>query len=110
MYNALICLLHLYQGSVTTTYSTSTTTGESTTVSQSDTIDAQITVQPQSQKTVTVVTNRYVADVPYTATLITEYVDGTRTVQYDYSGVYRGAQISEVRVTIEADVSLTVDG
>ena len=106
--NDLSFALDLFQTTVTTTYSTSTTTGESTTVSQSDSIEAQVTVQPESQKSVTVVTNRYVADVPFTGTLVTEYADGTRTVQYDYEGVYRGAQISEVRVTIEADVPITV--
>ena len=57
--------------------------------------------------TATVVSNRYVADVPYTATLTTIYADGTRDTKNNYSGVYRGAQIDEVRVVYNAAVPLS---
>ena len=57
--------------------------------------------------TATVVSNRYVADVPYTAQLITIYADGTRSVRNNYSGVYRGAQIDETRIVYDAAVPLT---
>ncbi len=84
------------------------TTGKSVTESHSDTFEVEVPVQPNSQKTVTVVSNRYVADVPYTATLVTEYADGTRTVRYDYKGVYHGANIAEVRAVVEKDVPLMI--
>lgn len=45
-------------------------------------------------------------DVPYTATLITEYEDGSRGVRNNYRGVFRGVQVNEIRVVYEADVPL----
>ena len=50
---------------------------------------------------------RYVADVPYTARLITIFADGKRSVRNNYAGVYRGAQISEVRIVYDMAVPLT---
>ena len=52
------------------------------------------------------ISNRYVADVSYTATLVTEYADGKSTVQHDYEGVYHGANIAEVHAVVEKDVPL----
>ncbi len=84
------------------------TTGKSVTESHSDTFQIEVPVQPQSQKTVVVMSSRYVADVPYTATLVTEYADGTRTVRNNYKGVYRGVNIAEVRAVVEKDVPLNL--
>ena len=90
--------------SVTTTSTQSW--GESITTSKTDTIEVEITVQPMSQKTATVVSTRYTADIPYTATLITVYADGTKGVRENYTGVYRGAHIDEVRVVLDEDIPL----
>ena len=88
------------------TVSTEQTWGESITQSKTDTAEVQITVQPMSQKTATVVSNRYIADLPYTATLITHYKDGTFGTRSNFRGVYRGAHIDQIRVVIENDVPL----
>ncbi len=94
------------QETISVTQTTTLSWGESITTSHTDTISAEITVQPGSQKTATIVSTRYVADVPYTATLITFYADGTRGTRNNYEGVYRGAQIDEVRVVLDEDVPL----
>ena len=64
-------------------------------------------VKPYSQKTATIVSRRYVADVPYTAKLTTIYADGTNSVRYNYRGIYRGANIAEVRAVFDEDVPLS---
>ena len=99
-------MIFFAQATVSTTTTTTQTWGESTTESKTDTIEVEITVQPMSQKTATVVSNRYIADIPYTATLITTYADGSIGVRDDYSGVYRGVQVNEVRVVLDEDVPL----
>lgn len=76
------------------------------TKSKSDSFAVEMTVQPHSQKTATLVANRYVADIPYEAKLITIYADGTRGVRNQYKGVYRGASIAEVRAVIGEDVPI----
>lgn len=89
--------------------STTTThhTGESHSTSYTDEIDAQVTVKPKSQKTVIVSSRRYVADVPYKGTLTVVYADGTTDKLSNFRGTYRGAQVKEVRVTMEDDVPIT---
>ena len=57
--------------------------------------------------TASVVSSRYTADIPYTATLTTIYADGTKDVKYDYEGVYHGAQIDEVKVIYSEAVLLS---
>lgn len=84
----------------------STTIGESVTRSEADSIEVEMTVQPKSQKTATIVATRYTADIPYEATLTTIYADGTRGVRNNYRGVYRGATIAEVRAVIGEDIPL----
>ena len=65
-----------------------------------------MSVQPKSHKTATLVATRYVADIPYEATLITIYADGTRGVRNRYKGVYRGATVAEVRAVIGEDIPI----
>jgi adenosyl cobinamide kinase/adenosyl cobinamide phosphate guanylyltransferase len=94
------------QVTVSVTASYSHEWGGSETEARTDTISAQIEVQPKSQKTVVIVGNRYTMDVPYSATLITEYVDGTRAVRNNYRGVYKGVQVNDVQVVYEEDIPL----
>ncbi|KAJ8042166.1 Natterin-3 [Holothuria leucospilota] len=92
---------------VSTTASFSHEWGGSTTKSYTDSVSVQVSVQPRSQKSAVIVGNRYTMDIPYTATLITEYEDGSRGVRNNYRGVFRGVQVNEIRVVYEADVPLT---
>ncbi|KAJ8042094.1 Natterin-3 [Holothuria leucospilota] len=82
--------------------------GSSSTKTFSDTIEIEVTVKPHSQKAAVVVGNRYTMDIPYTATLITEYEDGSRGVRNNFKGVFRGVQVNEIRVVYEADVPLNI--
>ena len=91
---------------VSTTASYSYTTGESSTQSYTDVINAEILVQPMSSKSATVTSNRYVIDVPYTATVTPEYTDGTIGSSYTYNGVYRGVQINDIEVIYDEDVPI----
>ncbi|PIK55310.1 hypothetical protein BSL78_07782 [Apostichopus japonicus] len=91
---------------VSTTASYSHEWGGAETKSHSDTISVQTTVQPRSSKAAIIVGNRYTADVPYEATLITVYDDGSRSTNSHFRGVYRGVQVNEIRVTYEADIPL----
>ena len=63
-------------------------------------------VKPRSQKEVIITANRYTADIPYTATLTTIFKDGTRSIQSDYKGTYRGVQVNHVQVIFEPDVPI----
>lgn len=89
------------------TETTTTSWGESYTESKSDSIEVQITVQPKSKKSATVQSTRYVMDLPYTATLKTEYIDGSTVTDEDYSGVYEGAHIDEIYVIIGPDEDIS---
>jgi len=82
--------------------------GGSTAETFTDTIEVEVAVQPRSQKEAVIVGNRYTTDIPYTATLITEYEDGSRGVRNNYKGVFRGVQVNEIRVIYEADVPLNI--
>ena len=95
------------QITVTVTASYSYTTGESVEESKEDSIEVEVTVQPHSQKSVTVTSNRYVMDLPYTCTLTTLYADGSTGVRDNYKGTYEGVQINEIRVVYEEDIPLS---
>ena len=56
-----------------------------------------MTVPGHSQMTGTVAGKRYTIDVPYKATLIKEYYDGTRATS-DINGVYKGVTVGEINV------------
>lgn len=71
-----------------------------------DSIEVEITVQVKSSKIAEIVGNRYTIDVPYTATLITNYADGTSGKRYDLEGVFHGVQVNDVRVIFHEDVPL----
>ena len=94
------------QTTVSTTAMYSYTTEESASKTTSDSIAAVITVQPHSSKSVVVVSNRYVMDVPYTARVTPEYADGSRGSSYTFNGVYKGVQVNKVGLTYGPDVPL----
>ena len=94
------------QATVSTTATYSYTTEESASETTTDSISADITVQPHSSTAVTIVSNRYVMDVPYTANVTPEYADGTTGSSYTFSGVYEGVQVNKIHVTFGADVPL----
>ena len=94
------------QVAVSVTTSFSYTTGQSASETTTDSIRADVEVLPQSMKTATVTSNRYVLDVPYTATVTPEFTDGTNGIPYTFTGVYKGVQLNDIRVMYEADVPI----
>lgn len=94
---------------MSTTASYSYTTGESDTEAHADSVDVEILVQPRSSKTASITSNRYIADVPYTAVVTPEYTDGTIGDSYVYRGVYNGVQINEITVIYDADVPIETE-
>ena len=94
------------QVTVSVTTSFSYTTGQSASETTTDSIRADVEVLPQSMKTATVTSNRYVLDVPYTATVTPEFTDGTNGMPYTFTGVYKGVQLNDIRVVYEADVPI----
>lgn len=63
-----------------------------------------MTVSAHSHKTAVVASTRYVADIPYRATLTKIFADGTTEKLNDYNGIYRGVQINSIRVLYEPDI------
>ncbi|KAJ8042779.1 Natterin-4 [Holothuria leucospilota] len=72
----------------------------------SDSVDVGITVQPCCTKAAEVSGWRYKMDVPYDATLVTYYADGTQGVREDYQGVFRGVEVSEIHIVYEPDIPI----
>ena len=52
--------------------------GGSATETTSDTVNVAVAVQPRSQKVVSITSTKSEMDVPYTATVIPQYFDGTK--------------------------------
>lgn len=90
--------------SVTTSFSYEW--GGSTSKSYEDTITAHVTVQPHQERQVVIVCNHFTTDVPYTATLVTEYMDGSTSITNNYRGVYTGVQVRDIRVHYEPGVPI----
>ena len=88
------------------TSSFSYTTGESASETTIDTITAGVEVLPLSSISAVITSNRYVLDVPYTATVTPEFTDGTVGSPYTFTGVYEGVQVNDIRVIYEANVPL----
>lgn len=95
-------------GEVTVSASTSMSQdwGGATSETTTDTIAVEISVQPRSSKIAEIVGNRYTMDLPYTATLITHYTDGTTGTRGEFQGVFRGVEVNDIRVIYHADVPL----
>ena len=87
-----------------------TTTGETVTKTKQDQIRATVSILPKSSKTAVVTATRYVVDVPFTATLVAEYYDGTKSRPQTYKGKYKGVQVSDVHVLYNPDVPLSSTG
>ncbi len=69
------------------------------TVEEEKTDKATMTMEVpgRSQMTGTVAGKRYTVDVPYTATLVVEYYDGTKATSV-INGVYRGVTVAEIEI------------
>lgn len=81
--------------------------GETQTTTKSEAIAASVKVQPKSQKSVIVSSNRYIMDVPYVATLTKEYYYGSKETINDFKGVYEGVQINQVHVVYGEDTPIS---
>ena len=99
-------LLLYFQVTVSVTASFSYTTGESATETKSDQIRVTVQVLPRSKKTAVITATRYVVDVPYSATVIPEFHDGTTGAPYTFEGIYRGTQVNDIQVIFKPDVPL----
>ena len=76
------------------------------TKTKQDQIRATVSILPKSSKTAVVTATRYVVDVPFTATLVAEYYDGTERCPETYKGKYKGVEVSDVHVVYNSDVPL----
>ncbi|WP_411025525.1 hypothetical protein, partial [Salmonella sp. s55004] len=69
--------------------------GEKLTTTITRSISADYDVAPYSIETISILAERYVIDVPYTADLITVYSNGAETSE-SISGTYREASASRI--------------
>lgn len=65
---------------------------------------------PRSRKEVIITSTRSVIDVPYIATVIPEFFDGTTGTPYVYSGTFEGVPVNNIKVVYEDDAPLFDDG
>ena len=83
------------------------TTGGSRKETKTDSTTAKIQVQPGSSIVATVAAKRYTMDVPFRATVIPEFTDGSTGAAFTYEGVYEGVQVNDVTVTYGPDVPIS---
>eukprot|EP00918_Siedleckia_nematoides_P062106 GHVU01135478.1.p1 GENE.GHVU01135478.1~~GHVU01135478.1.p1 ORF type:complete len:585 (+),score=34.59 GHVU01135478.1:41-1795(+) len=81
-------------------------TGGSTTKQESVSYTADVVTQGRHSKKVTLVGYRYKADVSYTATVTTEYTDGTRDVRRRVTGTFNGVSVSDQHIVYGKDIPI----
>lgn len=75
-----------------------------TTETKTGEIEVEITLQFKSSKITEIVGTRYTKDLPYTATLIAHYTDGTTGNRGDFEGI--GVEDNDIRVIYHEDIQL----
>jgi len=88
--------------SETTSFKSTTTfsAGETWETTRADDFTADITIPKHSKIVVILTTKQLAADIPYTATIIKTYYDGTKSPPVKVDGVYRGVNQLEVDYSI----------
>ena len=85
-------------------------TGGSQTQQTTHSIEVPVIVKPESKKRVSIISHTVIANVPYTATMVKVYLDGTRSTPIqNFPGVYETVDSSTIEVIYGEDVAIKDD-